>query len=456
MNDARDARTREPRGARPGDATSGPTPASGGLRLERGALAIVALFLVVATQDHYGGWNDTSRLGMVEAIVEHHRLYLDGTEMGRKSGDVCMIDGHYYSDKPPAVALLAVPVYAAEVAHGLTFRSDLGHAYYWTTLLTIGLTTILGLAALARFLRGLVPDSRWRALTILALGLGSLNTAYSVTFSNHPPSGTALLVGILLVWTWRRFDAGLATLVAGGFLVGIAATADHGAAFYVPFLLLYVLLPAAPRPVTAIVALSTAVAVPLAAYAAYAYALSGSIMPLPLQPRLFEYPGSYFSETAGHLAGSSIPHASLREFGAYVWLCTFGERGVFAHTPVLLFVAIGMLRLLVDRRYRWRGEILLVTAPSLVLTTYYLVTSDNPGGNSYGVRWFCLFIPLLFVFLPDAYATLRSRAARAGFWLALAASVAFAQIGARDPWLDPTPYGSGYSWVLVLRAHGWL
>ena len=420
------------------------------------ALAAVAVYLVLATHDRYGGWNDTSRLGMAEAIVEHGRLYLDGTEMGRKSGDVCMIDGHYYSDKPPAVALLAVPVYAAETALGLTFHGNLARAYYWTTLLTIGLTTVLGLVGLARFLRRVVPDPRWRAATILGLGLGSLNTVYSVTFSNHPPSGTALLAGILLLWAWRRFDAGLASLIAGGALVGIAATADHGAAFYVPFLVLYVAWPGAPRRFAATLAFVASVAVPLAGYASYAYALSGSPLPLSLQPRLFEYPGSYFATGSGHLAGSSLPHASLGAFAAYVWLCLFGERGLFSHTPVLLFVVAGMLRLAFDRTYAWRGEIALVLIPSVILTTYYLVTSNNPGGNSYGVRWFCLFIPLLFVFLADAHATLRSTAARAAFWLAFAASFAFALIGALDPWLDPTPYGTGYSWVIVLRAHGWL
>ena len=36
------------------------------------------------------------------------------------------------------------------------------------------------------------------------------------------------------------------------------------------------------------------------------------------------------------------------------------------------------------------------------------------------------------------------------------ASIAFALIGSLDPWLDPTPYGTGYSWVIVLRAHKWL
>ncbi|MCC6764475.1 MAG: hypothetical protein IT293_07400 [Deltaproteobacteria bacterium] len=419
------------------------------------ALAAVAAFLVLATRTHWGGWNDTSRLGMVEAIVEHGRLWVDGTEMGRKSGDVCMIEGRYYSDKPPAVALMAVPAYAAEVACGITFRTDLPRAYYWTTLLTIGLTTWLGLLFLTRFLARLVPDSRWRALTIVALGLGSLNATYSVTFSNHPPSATALLVGTLLVWSWRRCGSGLAGLALGGLLVGVAATADHGAAFYLPFLLLYVGWPGAPRPIAAVLTLAAATAVPLLGYLAYAYALSGSPLPLSLQPRLFEYPGSYFSADKGHLAGSSLPHASLRAFLAYVWLCTFGERGLFALTPVLLFVVLGMLRLAADRTYRWRAELVLVLAPTVALVAYYLLTSDSPGGNSYGVRWFCLFIPLLLVFLADAYATFRSRAGRIAFWLALAASVPLAMIGALDPWLDPTPWGTGYAWVVVLRAHGW-
>jgi len=420
------------------------------------ALGVVALFLALATHDRYGGWNDTSRLGMVEAIVERGRLYLDGTEMGRKSGDTCMIDGHYYSDKPPAVALMAVPVYAAEVALGLRFSTDLPRAYYWTTLLTIGLSTLLGLAALARFLRHLVPDPRWRALTVLGLGLGSLVTVYGVTFSNHPPSAMLLLLGVLGTWAWRRFGAGLGTLAAGGLLIGIAATADHGAAFYAPVLLAYVAWPGAPRRATAVPLLAAAMAAPLAGYAAYAYALSGSPMPLPLQPRLFDYPGSYWASSTGNLPGSSFAHASARDFLAYAWLCFFGTRGFFSHTPVLLFVVAALLWRLFDRSAPHRAEIALVLTPTAALVAYYLVTSDNPGGNSYGVRWFTLFTPLLFIFLPDAYATWTSRPIRAAFWLAFAASIVFALIGSLDPWLDPTPYGEGYSWQIVLRAHGWL
>ena len=85
------------------------------------------------------------------------------------------------------------------------------------------------------------------------------------------------------------------------------------------------------------------------------------------------------------------------------------------------------------------------------------LTSDNPGGNSYGVRWFCLFIPLLFVFLADAYAHLaepRRLAPPSGSPSPRRSP--FALIGSPRSVARPDPYGTGYSWQIVLRAHGWL
>jgi hypothetical protein len=200
---------------------------------------------------------------------------------------------------------------------------------------------------------------------------------------------------------------------------------------------------------------TAAAAVPILAYAAYAVALSGSPLPLPLQPKLFDYPGSYFADR-GHLAGSALAHASLGDFLRYAGLCLVGYRGLFVHTPALLFVVWGMLRIAASREQPHRAEAILALAPTIVLVSYYLLTSTEPGGNAYGVRWFCLFIPMLYVFLTDAYRQLRSGIARTLFWVAYAVSFPLALIGALDPWLDPTPYGTGFSWVIVLRAHGWL
>jgi hypothetical protein len=419
------------------------------------ALVAVALFLVLATHTRQGGWNDASRLAMVEAIVEHGHMWVDGTHMSRFTGDVARIDGRFYSDKPPALALVAVPVYAAETALGITFRRDLARAYYWTTLLTVGVTTVAGLAVLAWFLRRIVPDPRWRAATVLAIGFGTLNTAYSVTFSNHPPSATALLVGFLLLWRWRRFGAGLASVAGGALATGLAALTDHGAAFYMPAFLAYVLWSASSRRGVAALVFAAVTAVAIAGYAAYAIALSGSPLPLPLQPRLFDYPGSYFADHA-HLAGSALPHDSLASLVRYAGLCLFGYRGLFVITPLLLFVVWGMLWIAASGEHPHRIEARVALVPTVVLVGYYLLTSSDPGGNAYGVRWFCLFIPMLYVFLTDAYQMLRSRLGRVFFWLAYVLSIPLGLIGAMDPWLDPTRFGSGFAWVLVLRAHGWL
>lgn len=419
------------------------------------AVAAVALFLIFATHTRHGGWNDASRLAMVEAIVEHGRLWVNGTEMSRFTGDVALIDGRYYSDKPPALALLAVPIYAAETALGIRFRGNEARAYYWTTLLTIGLSTVAGLVFLAWFLRAIVPDPRWRAATIVAIGLGSLNTAYSGTFSNHPPSATALLVAFLLLWRWRRFGGGLACVAGSAVLMGFAALTDHGAAFYLPAFLAYLVWPGAPRVRAAAVLFIAITALAIIGYAAYAVALSGSPLPLPLQPRLFDYPGSYFAARA-HLAGSAIPHESLASFARYVASCLFGYRGFFSITPLALFIVWGVARISVSPVHPHRVEARVALVPTIVLVTYYLLTSTDPGGNAYGVRWFCLFLPLLYVFLTDTYEILRHRITRALFWLAYLASIPLALIGSTDPWLDPTPFGNGFAWVLVLRARGWL
>jgi hypothetical protein len=419
------------------------------------ALAAVAVFLVLATHTRVGGWNDASRLAMVEAIVERGHLWIDGTHMSRFTGDIVRIDGRFYSDKPPALAFAAVPVYALQVALGSTFRKNLPETYYWTTLLTVGLTTLLGLVFLERFLRRFVPDARWRAATVLGLGLGTLNTAYSVTFSNHPPSATALLAGFLLAWRWRRSGGPLVVAALAGLAIGVAALTDHAAVLYAPAILAYLVWPRTRRHAAAGLAFAVAVALLLAAYAAYAIALSGNPRPLPLQPALFQYPGSYFADPA-HLPGRGFGHASWKALLEYSALCLIGYRGLFTITPTLLLVFAGMLRIAGSRTHPRRAEALVALVPTLGVIAYYLVTSTEAGGNAYGVRWFCLFIPLFYVFLVDAYRTIGSAVGRALFWTAYAVSIPLALVGAIDPWLDPTPYGTGFAWVLVLRSRGWL
>ena len=64
-----------------------------------------AFFLPAAT------WNPVSRFNLTRAVVEHQSLRVD--DWVTNTGDRALVNGHWYSDKPPVVALLAVPAYAA-------------------------------------------------------------------------------------------------------------------------------------------------------------------------------------------------------------------------------------------------------------------------------------------------------------------------------------------------------
>ena len=72
----------------------------------------VAAVLGVAYAYFYqgGGWNQNTRFALTRAVVERGQLSIDGFHLA--TGDKALRDGHYYSDKAPGAAWLAVPAYA--------------------------------------------------------------------------------------------------------------------------------------------------------------------------------------------------------------------------------------------------------------------------------------------------------------------------------------------------------
>src|SRR5262249_22311897 len=88
-------------------------------------LAAAGLALCGA-RDRVGGWNDSSRLALVESLVDHHTLAIDQSIFAqpqpqgqpldphllpRGTSDKLFINGHYYSDKSPVPGLLLAGLY---------------------------------------------------------------------------------------------------------------------------------------------------------------------------------------------------------------------------------------------------------------------------------------------------------------------------------------------------------
>ena len=72
----------------------------------RALLLFAVIFFSYAYFYEGAGWNQNSRLDMVRAIVEQGTLRIDAFH--QNTADKAFANGHYYSDKAPGLALLAV------------------------------------------------------------------------------------------------------------------------------------------------------------------------------------------------------------------------------------------------------------------------------------------------------------------------------------------------------------
>ena len=143
------------------------------------------------------GWNQNSRFDLVRAIVEQGTLRIDGYD--ENTSDKAFANGHYYSDKAPGLALLAVPVAVATRpllrAVGVNPASPRGlvDLAYWATLFAVALPMAVACACLFSISLQLGSSVSASAFATLALGLATPMWAYSTLFWGHALAGGCLV-----------------------------------------------------------------------------------------------------------------------------------------------------------------------------------------------------------------------------------------------------------------------
>ena len=161
----------------------------------------VALFLTYAYFYEAGGWNQNSRFALVRAVLERHTLQIDAYQL--HTGDRALWQGHYYTDKAPGAALLAlVPVQVARLisrAAGVDPASFPGIAWssYVAAVVTSGIFTVI--AALCVFWLSI----KWGAsdgaalFAATAYGLASPAWAYATLFMGHGQTAGCLMIALV-------------------------------------------------------------------------------------------------------------------------------------------------------------------------------------------------------------------------------------------------------------------
>ncbi len=359
------------------------------------ALLIASVVLVSYAYFYEGGgWNQNSRLDLVRAIVEQGTLRTDAYH--QNTSDKAFANGHYYSDKAPGLALLAVPVaFAARPlmrAAGVDPESPRGlvDLSYCVTLFAVALP--MAAACLCLFWIALQLGSSASAATFaaLALGLATPMWAYSTLFWGHALAGACLVFAFACA---LRLRAALGSTADGfwGLALGLAAGwatlteyPSAPASAMVAGLALVLAWKDGQRRWRVILGIAAGALPCLLALMAYQRAAFGSLF----HPSYAYYPAGAFSWMTHGYMGLTYPRIDV------ALKLLFGcRRGLLFSGPVVLAAPFGLGML-------WKRPATHAAAVgAAAIAAYYFLFhasfSSWPAGWSYGPRYLAPGLPLL-------------------------------------------------------------
>jgi hypothetical protein len=372
------------------------------------ALLIAAVVLISCAYFYQGGgWNQNSRFDLVRAIVEHGTLRIDAYH--ENTSDKAFANGHYYSDKAPGLALLAVPVAEAtrpllrvagvdpESARGLVAMS------YFVTAVGVALPMAVACAVLFLIALHLGSGANAAAFGALALGLATPMWAYSTLFWGHAPAGACLVFGFAFALKLRRNQSPVRDWWLGlavGLTAGWATVTEYPAAPTVAIIAVLALglvwKDGWPRRRRTSVGIAMGASVCIALLLIYQFRVFGSAF----QPSYSYYPAGAFPWMKHGYMGVSYPRIDV------ALKLLFGcRRGLLFVAPVALAAPFGL-------RWLWKqpNGRAPAAAAGAVAAYYFLFNASFvvwAGGWSYGPRYMAAGLPLLCVGLAPAWSNAR-------------------------------------------------
>jgi hypothetical protein len=363
----------------------------------------------------------------------------------------------FFSSKPPFLATLAAGLYW--LLHALGFTMSTSPNLVVRSILF--LINVIPFAIYLHLLGGWLErwsTNNWAKLFVfVAAAFGTLVSPFLVTLNNHAPATFAVLFA--LHGTFRIGEARQAGrtprphwFVIAGFFAAFAAALEMPALALVAALGFVLLLWA---PLFTLVFFLGAALVPAAAFLQSNYHAVGQFRPVQSEfdgaVPWYQYEGSHWRRPLpGEPPRPGIDWARYKESRFdYAFHVLLGHHGWFSLTPIWLLALVPMFRRSFTVRI-FRGDDPtgpppflppLAFAVSIVVIGFYLVTTDNYGGYTVGLRWLMWLTPLwLICLLPAAERLAVSRLGRCTAGVLLAISVLSANYSPWNPWRHPWLY----------------
>lgn len=392
----------------------------------RKRLQIFFTFLILFscfTKIDVSSWNDASRMATIESLVDFHTFIIDNSSFFA-TGDKYFYQNHFYSDKPPILALYSSVFYLfLKVTFGLSFASHPSLTYYLLTVLVIGVTSSLGLLCLHEILKIFKIEPNWSNIILLIAGTGTLILPYSVIFNNHVVSGSLLLFSFYYLLPRQEVTKNAAI---SGFFISLAGSIDITIFALIPlYFVLFI-----NKSGKAIFAFILSCLPMTIVYIFINVYTSGSIIPPAMNVSLWNYPGSSFGEK--NLSG--LVEHDVSDLINYTINMLIGSRGLLSYSPIILFSIYGWIKMFFQPSFRYKKEYLFIAITCIVFVIFYIWRTNNYGGYSYGVRWFASIMLLGCIPLAHVAEEVRKKHFGSLFVAIASISIFISFIGLIAPW----------------------
>ncbi len=330
---------------------------------------------------------EESRLATIESLV-NGRGFVINDSIFVQTVDKVMIGNNFISTKPPVLSALGALVVKIEQfflpwSFTTAFISFGLVNFYYYSLLIIFVVLPFGLAVYLaeRLLLQWNVGQRYLLLSIFAFA--SLWFVYLWRFTNHVIAASFLFIGIYFYLIKDRKTTPYLIFLSGLFLSAAVVFELSVAVWYLALLALWWWRERGK------VVWYLAGSIPFFALHLFlSFVSSGSFWPVYLRTSLYQYPGSYWLNPQG------IDNLHQPKF-LYLFNLLLGSHGLFFYTPVYLFSLIGLGRALNDKKFKIPAVITI--AGLLIFVLFYWLKTSNYGGVAYGLRWFIVLIPVLWL-----------------------------------------------------------
>ena len=321
---------------------------------------------------------ESGRFATIQAVAEQGVFHIEKCNF--RTVDKSVRNNHVYSDKLPALPLAVALVYKPFHRYcGINFVDNYHLSIYLINLLLGAVVNVLLFLWFFDLLRG-IKKGKIELKFLLALGCvgGSWIISYSTMLNNHTPAALAVLGIFTALMRYRKVPAFPAAFLAG-FSAGIAGLLEAPCGLFFGIAALTGIFFSAPRDKRLLHTASAAGAGALCLLTGlfinwYAY---GTVLPL------------YMAGSGGKGTYTPTMHSDLFY---YCYHALLGDRGIFAYTPFLL---LGLWYCVKHFKHLCPSERALALG-GVGFMLFYLLCTNEFGGQSYGLRYFIPVIPLLW------------------------------------------------------------